>query len=165
MTLHGYLLCIIGTTLFSAVITSVMPEGKTSAMIKGIARLVCVVSILSPIPQFLQKQSFFEFFQDKNTLFPTEKFSQLVITIDQPFIDYVSQMRVTVLEQQIQAAIEKQFQTQCEVEVIGVVQSETAELDLKKIILKLPVEKSDSLKHEICTYLQAYYDVEVEIGE
>ena len=51
--LSGYLLCIIGTTLVSSILLAILPEGKSSSMVKGMAKLVCIVSIVSPIPKLI----------------------------------------------------------------------------------------------------------------
>ena len=53
--MNAYVLSVIGTVLISAVLTAIIPEGKTSKVIKGIARLACVLVIVTPIVQFFVK--------------------------------------------------------------------------------------------------------------
>ena len=46
--MSGYLLGVIGMVLFCAVLTVVIPHGKTSKMVHAISRIACVVAILAP---------------------------------------------------------------------------------------------------------------------
>ena len=56
IALNDYLLCVIGTVLICSILTAIAPEGKTSAVIKGVARLTCVLAIISPVLNFLLLQ-------------------------------------------------------------------------------------------------------------
>ena len=103
----SYVLGIVGVIFVCAIITAILPEGKTAALIKGIARLACVLAILSPI---------FVFFQSSNGTI-TEKlaifFPKTVIQTDEEYIKYYSETRVALAE----TAIEKQLKTQYSVAV------------------------------------------------
>ena len=50
--MNEYVLSVIGTVLIASVLTAILPEGKTSGIIKGITRLVCVVAIVAPVVSF-----------------------------------------------------------------------------------------------------------------
>lgn len=50
--MSGYLLSVIGTVLFASILLAILPDGKTSELIKGMARLACLVAILAPVAQF-----------------------------------------------------------------------------------------------------------------
>ena len=113
----------------------------------------------------LQKQSFFEFFQDKSAQSESEKIVESVITLDEPFIDYFSQMRITVLEGQIQTAIEDKFHIQCEVCLVCTVDAQTAEFKIEKIVLQTPFQVAEELKKDVIAYLKTYYSVEVKMNE
>ena len=58
--MSAYLLSVVGTVLFSAILTMVTPEGKTSVIIKAATRLACLVVILFPILNFFQTGRLFE---------------------------------------------------------------------------------------------------------
>ena len=61
----GYLLTIIGTVLVCSLITAIAPEGKTTASVKGVAKLVCTLAIISPVLRFFKTGSIETLF-DKN---------------------------------------------------------------------------------------------------
>ena len=50
--MSGYLLSVVGIVLFTSILLAIVPTGKTSEIVKAIARLACVVTILAPIVQF-----------------------------------------------------------------------------------------------------------------
>ena len=165
MNLDGYLLCIIGTTLFSAILTGILPIGKTSELIKGVAKLICLLSILSPIPQFLQNQSFFDVFQDKNTAQDKENLSQSVITIDEPFIDYFCKMRITLLQEQIQTELQRIYAVECCIVLDCETDRKNGDLNLERIFVSVGADVSEEVKNQIRFHLETYYDSEVEFGE
>lgn len=90
--MSGYVLCVIGTVLLSAILTAILPEGKTAGVIKGITRLVCVLAIVSPVLQFLQSK---DLASSKKT---SGIFSENVIEVDESFIQYYSEKRVEETE-------------------------------------------------------------------
>ncbi len=99
--MSGYLLGVIGTVLFSALLTAIMPEGKTSGLIKAIARITCVLAIVAPVLGFLKTGSLSLSYDKKSQTI----FSQSVIEGQEEFIQYYSEMRVT----QTQEALEKEL--------------------------------------------------------
>ena len=103
-----YLLSIVGAILLSAVLTSILPEGKTLGMVKSVAKLVCVLVILSPFGKWL-----------KNPIQITENyFSQSVIKIDESFIEYCRENAIAQAEEQIEEEILQNFLLQSDVEFI-----------------------------------------------
>ena len=52
--MNAYVLSVIGTILLSAIITAILPDGKTNSVIKGVSRLACVIAIVMPILTFFQ---------------------------------------------------------------------------------------------------------------
>ena len=47
--MSAYLLSIIGIVLLTAILSAVLPDGKTVKFIKGIAKLCCLAVILPPV--------------------------------------------------------------------------------------------------------------------
>ena len=163
MNLDGYLLCIIATTLFTAVLTAIIPEGKTSGVIKGTAKLVCLLAIISPIPHFLQKQSFFDLFEGKKVLNNQEEFVESVIQTDESFIKYFRNMKIRLLEEEIAREIEFSYAVNCTVLLDCTINENTATIIYKKITVKPLVQISNDKAKEITTYLKKYDFEEVKI--
>ncbi len=101
--MSGYLLSVIGTVVFSSLITAVMPEGKTSGLIKAIARIACVLAIVAPVLTFLRNGAFGLGYDKKSQTI----FSQSVIEGQEEFIQYYSEMRVM---QSQEALVKELFQ-------------------------------------------------------
>ena len=154
MNLDGYLLCIIATTLLASILTAILPEGKTTGVVKGVTKLVCLLSILSPIPQFLQKQSFFDLFKEENTQKTWEDFSQSVIPTDESFIKYFSNMRIRVFEEELSTAIQSKFGVICAVKLDGELDEKTAEIKVKKVVITSFSSLADEEKQAIKRYLE-----------
>lgn len=109
-----YLLCIIGVVLLSALITMFLPEGKTSVTIKNVAKLLCLLCILSPIPGVLKGL--------QGGISTTQKEGEndletFVIDTDESFIKYYSQMRVQNAERLLESEILEKYGVKCKVEM------------------------------------------------
>ena len=52
--MSAYLLSIIGIVLLAAVLSAVLPGGKTGKFIKGMTKLACLAVILSPVLNFFR---------------------------------------------------------------------------------------------------------------
>ena len=88
--MNGYLLSVIGIVLFSSVLLAVLPSGKTGEVIKGVARIACVVAILSPVVYF---------FVDGGDL--NSFFGESGIETGAEFIQYCSEQRIEAAEKQL----------------------------------------------------------------
>ena len=108
--MNGYLLSVIGTILLSAILTAIVPEGKTSATIKGIAKLACLLVIISPILKYLQTGDT-ESSDENSEIF----FSETVIRTDEDFIKYYSEMRIRFTEEDIETELAEEFSVACDV--------------------------------------------------
>ena len=108
--MNGYLLSIIGTVLFSSFIVAILPEGKMSGAIKGVAKMVCLLAIIAPIPQYMQKQE-----KSKKTQEMQKNFSVTGIQSDVDFIQYYSEMRIRDAEQLLEREIQEKFSYQADV--------------------------------------------------
>lgn len=99
-----------GTILLSAILTALIPEGKTAGVIKGITRLACVLVIVAPIPAFLNAEK-----NDKTGVNSQIFFTETVIQTDEDFIKYYSEMRITAAEQALEKEILEKFSFSVEV--------------------------------------------------
>ena len=110
--MNSYLYSIIGIVLIGAVLIALHPEGKTSAMIRHMTKLACLLVIISPILQFFTKretvnghQTFQEFFYDS------------VIEIDDNFIQYYSENTITNIEEKLEQELFEKYNLQLSVSI------------------------------------------------
>ena len=155
-----YLLGVVGTVLLSAVLTGVLPNGKTMALVEGIARLVCILSIIAPI---------ITNFYDGNTSYFDEKaeevfFSQSVIEREQSFIKYYSELRVKETERLLERELYERFQVEIKISL----SYENVEIDegidsvkITKIYGKTTGTVKEGVLEEIKAYLVKNYCSEV----
>jgi hypothetical protein len=108
--MSAYVLCVIGTVLLCAILNAVLPTGKTSGVIKGVARMACVVSIVMPVAIFFQSGEW----SLKETVFESD-FAESVIQTDDAFIKYYSQMRVREAHVSLEKALKDEFLVEAEV--------------------------------------------------
>ncbi len=164
--MNGYLLSIIGTVLVCAVLTAILPSGKTSGVIKGIARLACVISIIAPIPQFLGNAKPFDTNSKKNTSKNNVNFSQSVIQTDESFIKYYCEMRIQNAENALNEELLEKFSLSVQSDIDWRFNEETCDSDeimITKISVKLQEKGTDKLKDEVWEYLTKNYCSEVLI--
>lgn len=156
--MNGYLLSIIGTVLFSSFIVAILPEGKMSGTIKGVAKMVCLLAIIAPIPQYMQKQK-----NLKNTEEVQNFFSITGIQSDISFIQYYSEMRIKDAEQLLEREIQEKFSYQADVLLkIDDTYSGADSIDIKiaSIYLCIPNVESE-MQAQIQMYLVEKYGCEV----
>lgn len=154
--MSGYLLSITGTVLLCALITAIAPEGKTSASVKGIAKLICVLTIISPIFQYL-KTGDLEAFADKNR---QDLFSQSVIEADGRFIQYYSEMRIRQAEEALREELLEKYGVEVEVDLLWRLEEE---IRIEQICIKLPKNTDGEVKEDMQRYLMEKYSSEVLI--
>lgn len=110
--MSAYVLSVIGTILLCAILTAILPNGKTNAVIKGVARLACVISIVMPVLIFFQSGEW-----SVGKIFFEEDFSKTVIQTDREFIKYYSEMRVRETQQILQEELLKEFSVKSAVKI------------------------------------------------
>lgn len=108
--MSAYLLSIVGVVLLSAVLSAVLPGGKTSKFIKGMTKLACLAVILAPVLDFFRGG-------DGETNFPFFS-SETVIQTDVDFIDYCSTKRIENAEEELGNALEENFSVRPEVTLL-----------------------------------------------
>ncbi len=106
--MSGYLLSIVGIVLLSAVLSAVLPGGKTGKLIRGMAKLACLVVILAPVLKF--------FAGGEEPDFPLFS-SETVIQTDGTFIDYCSTERVKSAENALAEKLSEVFAVRAEVKL------------------------------------------------
>ena len=111
--MKGYVVSVIGIVIVSAVLSCIIPEGKTSSMIKGIAKTACVAVIVAPILQFFQSGEIPTFMYEN----AQENFLQSGIETDVGFIQYYSELQMTELEKYLKDQIQEQFDVRTTVQI------------------------------------------------
>ena len=160
--MSGYLISIIGTVLVCAVLTAILPSGKTAGVIKGIAKLACVIAIISPIPQFLGEWGVRDKKNEKNT----EKISQSVIQTDESFIKYYCEARISNAEDALNKEILEKFSLAVTSDISWEFADGVCDVDsiiITKIAIKTDENTSKERKNAVKTYIVDNYGSEVQI--
>lgn len=155
--MNGYLLCVIGTVLVCSILTAIAPEGRTLAVIKGVARLVCVLAIIAPVLTFF-KTGELAVFSDKNR---QDFFSEDGIQTQESFIQYYSEMRISQTEIALQEEMEEKYKVFSTI-TLSWSQFE-GEIRIDKIQIKLLKPTDEEVKRAVCEYLTNNYCSEVLI--
>ncbi len=164
--MNEYLLSVIGTVLLSAVLTAIMPEGKTASVIKGIARLACLLAIIAPILNFFQKGEL-EFAGEN---FSDKFFSESVIQTDEAFIKYYSEIRIEETENALEKEIHDKYAISTSVSITweNVLKEfdnkyTDKEIKITAIHVKLKSQAEEEVKSDMWEYLTKNYCSEVLI--
>ncbi|MBQ8684893.1 MAG: stage III sporulation protein AF [Clostridia bacterium] len=160
--MNGYLLSVIGTVLLSAILTAIVPNGKTASVVKAVTKLACLLVIVSPILGYIRSGT-----SDSQTNSQTN-FSQSVIQTDESFIKYYSEMRIRDTETQLEREIEEEFSLTCAVTLAWEYGEEGEEYDTENIRvtqITARVENgiSEKEKTDVWEYLTKNYCSEVLI--
>ena len=141
-----YLLSVAGIVLFSSVLLTILPNGKTTELIKGIARLACLVVILAPIGQFLVEG------KDFNGIF-----AESGIELQTSFIEYSSKEKLAEAEKSLLKALQKEYPSTVSVKLVC--ENEEAESSLLRVeaIYVYVKEWSKTLETELKERLMADY--------
>ena len=164
--MSGYLLSIIGIVLISAIISALTPEGKTSAVIKGAAKLCCLIVILSPIVNFFIGKG-----GDGEKIFSVFS-KESVIQTDEAFINYCSNKRIESTQKQLEEKIKEDYDCfvcvsfvweyeENEVEIFSLKGYEDREIKIKKILITSERETKEEVKAQIERELSSLYGCEV----
>ncbi|MBQ7913560.1 MAG: hypothetical protein IJ308_07475 [Clostridia bacterium] len=163
--MSAYVLSVIGIILISAVLTAILPSGKTNNVVKGVTRLACVLAIVMPVLIFFQSGEW----KIEETFFQ-EDFSQTVIQTDETFIQYYSEMRVRGAEIKLEEELLKEFSVKAEVTFFWETEkSEYASyyVDEKIKITRIHVvnekKQTEEVEREMWVYLTENYCSEVLI--
>ena len=147
--MNRYLLCVIGVVLFSAVLTAVLPNGKTSGTIKTALKLACILVIISPVLEYIKSE--------KN---PQKNTQISVIQTDEEFIKYYSELRIRLTEERLCEEIYQEFSVNCSVEATW--ELKKGEIYLSKITLD--TNGSNVEENKIAMFLTNKYGFKVEFA-
>ncbi len=164
--MSGYLLGVVGVVVLAATLTSVLPEGKTSSTIRAIARLACILAIISPV---------LHFFQSGKLSFENEKkqegiFADSVIEAEGRFIEYYSEMRIREAEEKLKLELSERYaldtlvtlEYTCQTEAVGVFYTDR-KIRIVRMRVKLLQEAKEEVVKSMWEYLTKNYCSEVLI--
>ena len=163
--MKGYVVSVIGIVIVSAVLSCIIPEGKTSSMIKGIAKTACVAVIVAPILQFFQSGEIPTFMYEN----AQENFLQSGIETDVGFIQYYSEKQVKNVEEDLQTDILQKYAVDTSVLVEWTWAEKdnfaykTNEIMITKIKVFGMEKQSEEMKKQVKEYLSKNYCNEVQI--
>ena len=155
--------------LISAVITALIPEGKTATVIRNVAKLACTVAILAPILDFFKTGEL-----DKGgelTKTATENFSKNSIETDEEFIQYYCEIRVRETERALEQELAESFGVSAKVtlsweiyveEIYGLYDEQAIRIKAVKILPQRTIEVATQEK--IGEKFKECYGCEVEFG-
>ena len=141
--MNGYLTIIIGTVLLCAIITAILPNGKTATVIQGVAKMMCLLAIVAPIPDFLKGKSF-----HKNL-------NKSVLKTDQSFIEYYGNMRIEQAERVVETDIQDNFSIRTN--VLLTTTTDSALLEIVSMRVTLCESGTKELKTAMSEYLTKMY--------
>ena len=164
--MNEYLLSVIGTILFSSVLIALLPDGKTNGIIKNVSKLVCLLTILSPILNIVN-QNHLKTEDKKNSW---QNCTQSVIEMDMEYIKYYSELRIANTEQALALELLEKYDVETVVYLQWELQNEDSEhlYSIEKIrITRLEVEfqkeYDEERKQNVRAYLTKNYCSEVKI--
>ena len=161
-----YLLSLIGVVLLSAILTGILPEGKTSGLIKSVMRMVCILAIISPIVTFFTSGRFSIEGEKNSTTF----FAQTGIQADDSFIHYYSEMRIEETENALENELLEKYQTVAEVSLTWDIKEERLNkkyvfdaIQITQMHVKTMEQKDEEVLRNMWEYLTKNYCSEVLI--
>ena len=157
--MNGYLLSIAGVVVLSAILSSVLPNGKTSGLIKSIMRMACILAIISPIITFFHSGSL-SVSGVKNS---DAIFSQSVIEQEQAFIHYHSEMRIAETERALEKEILTQFSVETSVALSWELETDYDLIKITQIRVITKEQKEREVLEKMWEYLTKNYCSEVLI--
>lgn len=163
--MNGYVLTVMGTVLLSAILTILVPEGKTSGIIKGVTKLACLIVIISPIPQFLKNERFFDVIRGESVENNEAFFEENGITADKSFIEYYCKWRVEETQTALQKELTEKFAVKLIVTIVWEF-DDTVDADgikITKIKIKMQEDVSQEMQTKITEYVRKTYCSEVQI--
>ena len=155
--MSGYLLSLIGVVLLSAILTAILPEGKTAGLIKSVMRMVCVLTIISPVLNFLGEGAWaVSGIKNSTAILPETGIQQ-----DSAFIHYYSELRIRETENALELEIAKTQGISSEVSIQWTEQNEG--IYIKKICVKTLEKQDEEALRIMWEYLTKNYCSEVLI--
>ena len=163
--MSAYALSVMGTVLISAILTMLTPDGKCAGLVKGMAKLACVVVLIAPIPQFLKNDGFFDFIRGENVENTGIFFDENGITADESFIRYYCELRVEYTQTALESELKEKYGVNTLVKCLWKFenQTDTDGIKITKIYVYVDEEVSNKVKNEMAKYITDTYCSEVQI--
>ena len=161
--MNEYLLGVIGTVLICALLTAILPQGKTSGVIKAITRMACILAIIAPMLKYLQTGTL------DSTINVDKNFSKTVIETDEAYIKYYSEMRIRETETALEKEISDRYGFSSEVRLRWerVLENKgkytTEAVQIQAIEVKVSGDLSEEQARDMYEYLTKNYCSEVLI--
>ena len=155
-----YLLGVVGIVLFSAVLTAILPAGKTEAVVKWVAKLACLATILTPLLSFFGGEGTFEVFFEKS-----------VIQTDGNYIQYCSEISIENAEKSLQEHLSEKYGKEFTVALfwkeveVDEGRYKVEKIKIEKVVVYAKERLSEEEKTEICEYLMTSYACLAEVEE
>ena len=141
--MSDYLLSVVGIVFLSSMINAIIPEGKTSGMVKSVVKLLCILVILTPFAKIMQNDG----------LSLEDYFSKSVIKIDENFIEYCSEKTILTAQTQMEKEILDEFETQTSVRLEWVYDAADKEnsamqnrIKITCIYIEAPIENQSQIQ-------------------
>lgn len=159
--MREYVLSIVGTVLLSAVITAILPDGKTAVTIKSVAKTLCVLIIVSPILTYFQRNAEASAILGNSQI----NFLETDIQSDQAFIQYFSNQRVLQTQTQLERELKERYGLSLTVVCVWEWRKREnvgyEEVYISQIRVQGAKEERKELQQEILEYLTKNYCEEV----
>lgn len=160
--MRGYLLGVIGTVLLSALFTAILPEGKTSGVIKGVTKLVCVLAIVAPVLVFFKGGD-----PTAKEKIATTFFGKTGIETDEEVIRYYSELRIKETERLMEKELLSEFSVETEISLAWEYAENTKEkysdyqIKITRICVKIKGKLEEEVVKTMWEYLTKNYCSEV----
>ena len=154
-----YLFVVSGTVIIAAILTAIAPEGKISGVVKTAVKLVCLIVIAEPIAKYfvLSGKGEEPTFYDKNI------FDETVITVDEDFIKYCSELRIAETEKAIEAVLADEYDLTASV-TISWRTEEDGRIGILGISVETPAPAEKNVREKIERELGEKYGTTITFG-
>ena len=163
--MSGYVIGVVGTVIISSILMMIVPEGKSTSIIKGMTKLACLVVLIAPIPKLLGDENFFDVFRGESVENVGGFFENSGLNADETFIEYYCKLRVVETQTALEKEIYTQFQVSADVQISWEFAGETDVDGIKitKITVKSKATVEEEVQRKMCAYLTDSYCSEVLI--
>ena len=154
-----YLFVVSGTVIIAAILTAIAPEGKISGVVKTAVKLVCLIVIAEPIAKYFVLSGKGE----KPTFYDKNIFDETVITADEDFIKYCSELRIAEAEKAIEAVLADEYDLTAGV-TISWRTEEDGRIGILGIFVETPAPAEKNVRGKIERELGEKYGTTITFG-
>ena len=154
-----YLFVVSGTVIIAANLTAIAPEGKISGVVKTAVKLVCLIVIAEPIAKYFVLSGKGE----EPTIYDKNIFDETVITVDEDFIKYCSELRIAETEKAIEAVLADEYDLTASV-TISWRTEEDGRIGILGISVETPAPAEKNVREKIERELGEKYGTTITFG-